>query len=81
VVKNFAVLTVGCQISTLIIEFCFMEGGLYRYHLTNILMTAKFLPTWGFNQRYWHGLYLTEVPGGYVGKNFAVLNIFFIGYS
>jgi hypothetical protein len=26
-----------------------MEGGLYRYPLTNILRTAKFLPTWGFN--------------------------------
>ena len=31
--------------------------------MTNILRTAKFLPTWGFSQRQCLGLYLTEVPG------------------
>jgi hypothetical protein len=28
--------TVGCQISTLIFEFCFVEGGLYKYIMKNI---------------------------------------------
>ena len=54
---------VGCQISTLIFELCFLEGGLYKYPLKNILKTAKFLPTWGSNQRYYPILKLTEVPG------------------
>ena len=48
--------TVGCQISTLIFEIFFMEGGLYEYPMNNILRTAKFLPTWCFNQRYFPGL-------------------------
>jgi hypothetical protein len=55
--------TVGCQISTLIFEFSFVEGCLYEYPITNILRTAKFLSTGGFNQRYCPDLYLTEVPG------------------
>jgi hypothetical protein len=38
-------------------------GGLYIYPIKNILRTAKFLPAWGFNQRYFPGLSLTEVPG------------------
>jgi hypothetical protein len=54
--------TAGYQISTLIFEFSFVEGGPYKYLMKKILMTAKFLPTWSFNQRYWSGLYLTEVP-------------------
>jgi hypothetical protein len=33
-----------------------MEGGLYKYSMKNILRTAKFLPTWSFNQRYFLGL-------------------------
>jgi hypothetical protein len=33
-----------------------MEGVLYKYPIKNILRTAKFLPTWGFNQRYFPGL-------------------------
>jgi hypothetical protein len=37
--------------------------GLYKYPMKNILRTAKFLSTWGFNQRYCLGLYLPEVPG------------------
>jgi hypothetical protein len=37
--------------------------GLYKYPMNNILRTAKFLPTWGFNQKYFPGLLLTEVPG------------------
>jgi hypothetical protein len=45
-----------CQISTLIFEFSFVEGGLYKYHMKIILKTAKYLPTWGFNQRYWSGI-------------------------
>ena len=36
--------TVGCQISTLIFEKNFMEGGLYKYPMNNILRTAKFFP-------------------------------------
>jgi hypothetical protein len=40
-----------------------MEGGLYKYPMKNILRTAKFLPTWGVNHRYYSGLYQTEVPG------------------
>jgi hypothetical protein len=42
--------TVGCQISTLIFEFSFVEGGLYAYSMNNISRTAKFLPTWDFIQ-------------------------------
>jgi hypothetical protein len=38
--------------STLIFEFCFVEWGLYEYLMNNILRTAEFLPTWGFNERY-----------------------------
>jgi hypothetical protein len=39
-----------CQISTLIIEFYFVEwGGLYKYAMKNILRTVKFLPTWGLS--------------------------------
>ena len=34
----------------------FVEGGLYKYHMKNILRMAKFLPTWGLNQRYCPGL-------------------------
>jgi hypothetical protein len=30
----------GCQISTLIFEFCFVEGGLYEYLMKNILRTV-----------------------------------------
>jgi hypothetical protein len=30
-------------------------GGLYKYPMKNILRTAKFLPTWDFNQGYWQG--------------------------
>jgi hypothetical protein len=48
--------TVGCQISTLIFEKNIMEGALYKYSMKNILRTAKFLPTWDFNQRYFLGL-------------------------
>jgi hypothetical protein len=47
--------TAGCKISTLIFEKTFMEGGLYKYSMTNILRTAKFLPTWGLSQRYCPG--------------------------
>jgi hypothetical protein len=34
----------------------FCGGGLYEYPMNNILRTAKFLPTWAFNQRYWPAL-------------------------
>jgi hypothetical protein len=37
-------------------QFFFMEGGLYKYPMENILRTAKFLTTWGINQRYYPGL-------------------------
>jgi hypothetical protein len=37
--------TAGCQISTLILDFLLMEGGLYKYPMKNILRTAKFLTT------------------------------------
>jgi hypothetical protein len=33
-----------------------MEGGLYKYPMKNILRTAKFLPTWGVNERYFADL-------------------------
>jgi hypothetical protein len=33
-----------------------MERVLYKYPIKNVLRTAKFLPTWGFNQRYFPGL-------------------------
>ena len=39
--------TTGCQISTLIFEKIILEGDLYKYPMTNISRTAKFLPTWG----------------------------------
>ena len=48
--------TAGCQILTLIFEYFFVEGGLYKYFMKNILKTAKFFPTWGLNQRYCPGL-------------------------
>jgi hypothetical protein len=41
----------------------FCAGGLYKYSMNTILRRAKFLPNWGFNQRYWPGLLLNEVPG------------------
>jgi hypothetical protein len=47
---------VGCQISTLIFVFSFVERSPYAYPIKNILKTAKFFPTWGFNQRYYPGL-------------------------
>ena len=55
--------TVGCQISNLIFAFSLSEKHLYKYPIKNILRTAKFLPTWEFNQRYCLGLYQTEVSG------------------
>ena len=48
--------TIGCQISTLIFEFFFIEGDLYKYSMKNILKTAMFLTTWGLGQRYCPGL-------------------------
>jgi len=51
--------TAGCQISTLIFEFFFMEGGLYKYLMKNISRTAKFLTNWGLCQRYCPGLSVT----------------------
>ena len=48
--------TVGCQISTLIFEFSFVERVLYKFPMKIILRTAKFLSTCGFNQRYCPGL-------------------------
>jgi hypothetical protein len=48
--------TAGCQISTLIFDKKIMGGCLYKYSMKNILKTAKFLSTWGFNQRYFLGL-------------------------
>jgi hypothetical protein len=47
----------------LIFEKKIMEGDLYKYPMQNILRTAQFLTTWGFNQRYFPGLELTYVPG------------------
>jgi hypothetical protein len=49
--------TAECQISTLIFDFFFMEGGLYKYPMKNILRTAKFLTIWGLSERYCPGLY------------------------
>ena len=40
--------TAGYQISILIFELFFVEGGLYKYPLTNISRTAKFFPIFGF---------------------------------
>ena len=53
--------TAGCQISTLIFDLSF-GGILYKYSMKNILRTTNSLPTWGVDQRYCAGLYLTEVP-------------------
>ena len=39
----------GCQISILIFEKKLWRGGLYKYPITNISRTAKFLPTLGLN--------------------------------
>jgi hypothetical protein len=39
--------TALCQISTLIFEKIIVEWDLYKYPMTNISRTAKFLPTWG----------------------------------
>jgi hypothetical protein len=36
----------------LIFEFSVVEGVRYKYPMKNILKTAKFLSTWGLNQRY-----------------------------
>jgi hypothetical protein len=36
--------------------YFFMEGGLYKYPMKNIIKTAKFLTTWGLSQRYCPGL-------------------------
>jgi hypothetical protein len=52
----------GCQISTLIFDFCVWRGGLHKYPMQNMLRTAKFLSTWGLDQRYCPGLYLSYVP-------------------
>ena len=57
--------TVGCQISTLIFEKKIMEGCLYKYSMKNILRTAKFLPTWGFNQRYCRVFNWCKCLGGF----------------
>jgi hypothetical protein len=38
--------TAGCQLSALIFDFFFMEEGLFKYPIKNILRTAKFLPNW-----------------------------------
>ena len=51
--------TAGCQMSTLIFESFFVEGGLYKYPMKDILRTEKFLPNWGLSQNYCPGLYLT----------------------
>jgi hypothetical protein len=51
-----------CRISTLIFDF--VCGGVpYEYPMKNILRTAKFLTTWGFNQRYCPDFKPTEMPG------------------
>ena len=42
--------TAGCQISTLIFECFFVEGGLYKYPMKNIWRTAKFLPTFDIDK-------------------------------
>ena len=47
--------TAGCQISTLIFEKNIVVGDLYKYPIQNISKTAKFLPSWGFVQRYCPG--------------------------
>jgi hypothetical protein len=39
-----------------VIAFFLWRWVLYKYTMKNILRTAKFLPTWGFNQRYFLGL-------------------------
>jgi hypothetical protein len=55
--------TAECRISTLIFDFSFFGGGLYKYPMQNILRTAKFLHTWGVNQWYCPDLKQFEVPG------------------
>jgi len=37
------------------LRFRFVEGGLYKYPMKNILRTAKFLPTWNLSQIYCSG--------------------------
>jgi hypothetical protein len=41
-------------------------GDLYEYPMKNILRTKKFLPTWGFNQRYFLGLNRLKCLGGFL---------------
>jgi hypothetical protein len=48
--------TAGCQISTLVFKTKLWRRGLYKYPMKNILRTAKLLPTWDFNQKYFPGL-------------------------
>jgi hypothetical protein len=52
-----------------------VEGDLYKYPMKNISRTEKFLPNWGLKAQ---TTLLIETPQ--VGKNFAVLTIFFMGY-
>ena len=58
--------TAECQISILIFENKLWRGGLYKYPIKNILRTAKFLPTWDFNQKYFPGMNWLKCLGGFL---------------
>jgi hypothetical protein len=87
--------TAGCEISILIFEKKLWSGGLYKYPMKNISRTAKFLPNFGqvkgiaavglrciIPPRHLSQLKTRAIPLNWqkVGKNFAVLDIFFMGY-
>jgi hypothetical protein len=57
--KNFGVSNINFDI-----RFFAYGGGLYKYPMKNILRTAKFLTTWGFNQRYFLGLHISGEQRG-----------------
>jgi hypothetical protein len=46
----------GVEYQLWYLNFVLWRGGLYKYFMTNILRTAKFLTTCGLFQRYCPGL-------------------------
>jgi hypothetical protein len=74
--------TAGCQISILIFEKQIVEGGLYKYPIKNISRHSAvdlrcIIPPRHLSQIKTRAIPLTWLK---VGKNFAVLDIFLMGY-
>jgi hypothetical protein len=67
--------TAGWQISILIFEKKLWRRGLYKYPMKNISRTAKFLIYFSWDIYTGNTFNLAKV-----GKNFVVLDIFFMGY-